>query len=399
MMPSSKVLWILGRDRHLFVRDLHRHEEELSAKVRGSAFLVLGGAGTIGRAVTRELFRRGPSRLHVVDLSENNLVEVVRDLRSSIGYIDGELRALPLDCGSLEFLTYLRSQRPFDYVLNLTALKHVRSEKDRFSLMRMVQTNILNTVSTLELAADTGVGGYFAVSTDKAARPANAMGATKRAMELALVSAGDRIRVSSARFANVAFSDGSLLDGFNRRLTRRQPLSAPEDVRRYFITESEAGLLCLFACLLGGNREAFYPDPAQQLEPTSFRTLAERTLAAHGLRAVACNDEDEARARVEELAAVQAWPCYFFRSDTTGEKELEEFTMDGEVVDRERFEEMSAICWPDLERPEELEMFLDVIRGLRAKGEWSRAQIIAALRALVPEFQHRETGKFLDDRM
>lgn len=399
MISSTEVLTILGRERSLFAGDLERHEEELSAKIRGAAFLVLGGAGTIGRAVTRELFRRGPSRLHVVDLSENNLVEVVRDLRSSVGYIEGEFRALPIDCGSLEFLSYLRAQSPFDHVLNLTALKHVRSEKDPFSLMRMVQTNVLNTVSTLELAAETGVGGYFAVSTDKAARPANAMGATKRAMEQVLVSAGDRIRVSSARFANVAFSDGSLLDGFNRRLARRQPLSAPEDVRRYFLTEQEAGLLCLFACLLAENREAFFPDPDQELQPTSFRTLAERTLAAHGLRAVACGDEDEARSRVEELAAEDAWPCYFFRSDTTGEKELEEFTIEGELVDRERFEEMSVICWSELERPEGLKTFLEAIRGMRAAGQWSREQIIVSLRALVPEFEHREAGKFLDERM
>src|SRR6185295_17141292 len=276
------LLPILGRKRLLIQPDVAQAGTALADAVAAGSFLVIGGAGSIGHEVVREIFARKPRRLHVVDLSENNLVEVVRDLRSSIGYIAGDFKTLPLDCGSPEFAAFLKDQEPYDYVLNLSALKHVRSEKDPYSLMRMIRVNILNTESTVAYAARAKSRKYFAVSTDKAVNPANAMGATKRVMELCLLRASREVPVSTARFANVAFSDGSLLHGFQQRLAKRQPLAAPRDVQRYFMTSEEAGRLCLMSCLLGANRELFFPKPGKELALTGFPGIAERFLKSQG---------------------------------------------------------------------------------------------------------------------
>jgi FlaA1/EpsC-like NDP-sugar epimerase len=397
--PESSVLSLLGRRRRLFERDLERAEPELAERIAAGSFLVIGGAGSIGQAVVKELFRRRPRRLHVVDLNENGLVELVRDVRSSLGYIAGDFQTLPLDCGGPEFSAFLDATPPYDTILNLSALKHVRSEKDPYTLMRMLRTNVLNTESTLGYAAANGVGRYFAVSSDKAANPANAMGATKRAMELCLIRAGRNLQVSSARFANVAFSDGSLLQGFTQRLAKRQPLAAPRDVRRYFITAEESAVLCLLACLAGGNRESFFPHVGPDFAAVGFQVLAERFLASRGLEAHPCADEDEARDRVDELAARGRWPCFFFDSDTTGEKELEEFTTTGERVELERFAEIGVVQWNGLEDEGPLDDFLGHLEAAIRRGRWTRDEVLGGLKRLLPEFRHLETGRFLDQRM
>ena len=399
MDTDSGTLALLGRERQLFAEDLEAVEAELAARVSGSSFLVLGGAGSIGQAVVKQLFRRQPGRLHVVDVSENNLAELVRDIRSSDGYIEGDFQTLPLDIGEPEFDAFLDATGGYDFVLNLSALKHVRSEKDPFTLMRMLKVNILNTEHTLRWAEAAGARRYFAVSSDKAANPANAMGATKRVMELCLIHASEAIQVSSARFANVAFSDGSLLHAFTRRLAKRQPLSAPEDVQRYFITAAEAATLCLMSCLVGGNREAFFPRVRRDFRAMDFRGIAERFLAANGYTAHPCESEEEARGRVEELAARRRWPCYFFTSDTTGEKALEEFQMAGEEVDLDRYGEIGVVRWAPLEDAAALTAFVQSLRAARAAGSWTRDQLIEGLKALLPEFAHQETGRFLDSRM
>ena len=237
----DEILTLVGRERDLLTADLVEHAADLDAAVRAGRFLVIGGAGSIGQAVVKELFARGPRSLHVVDLSENNLVELVRDIRSSFGYMEGDFRTFAVDAGSPIFESLFHSMGPYDYVLNLSALKHVRSEKDPFTLMRMIEVNVLNVDECLRMASAAGVAKYFAVSSDKAANPANMMGASKRVMEMVLVASGADLPISTARFANVAFSDGSLLHGFGRRLTKRQPLSAPNDVRRYFVSARESG--------------------------------------------------------------------------------------------------------------------------------------------------------------
>jgi UDP-N-acetylglucosamine 4,6-dehydratase len=282
------ILDLIGRAEPLFDADLDRVEDLLTKQVAASRFLVIGGAGSIGQAVVREIFRRKPAALHVVDISENNMVELVRDIRSTLGYIEGDFRTFAIDCGSVEFDALMRWSGGYDYILNLSALKHVRSEKDPFTLMRMVDVNILNTNHTLDFAKSQGSRKYFCVSTDKAANPVNMMGASKRIMEMFLMRHSLEIPISTARFANVAFSDGSLLHGFNQRFAKRQPLSAPQDVRRYFVTPQESGELCLMSCLLGDNRDILFPKLSEKLHLTTFAEIAVKYLASLSGMSLTC---------------------------------------------------------------------------------------------------------------
>ncbi|MEM7478867.1 MAG: UDP-N-acetylglucosamine 4,6-dehydratase, partial [Planctomycetota bacterium] len=284
-------LSLIGRDLPLFTEDISAHEQELARSVSQSSFLVIGGAGTIGQAVTREIFKRNPAKLHVVDISENNLVELVRDVRSTIGYIDGEFKTFAVDCGNPTFDAMFAAEGPYDYVLNLSALKHVRSEKDPYTLIRMLEVNVFNTVKTLQLAREGGTKKYFCVSTDKAANPVNMMGASKRIMELFLMRESQQQEISTARFANVAFSDGSLLHGFNQRFAKQQPFSAPNDIRRYFVTPQESGELCLLSCLLGDNRDIFFPKLSERLHQITFAEIARRYLRNLGFEPVECESE------------------------------------------------------------------------------------------------------------
>jgi len=396
---TENVLPVIGREKCLFDTDIQSHAAELKELVSTSSFLVIGGAGTIGQAVVKEIFRRAPKRLHVVDISENNLVELVRDIRSSLGYIEGDFRTLPLDCGSKQFRAMFRVEAPYDYVLNLSALKHVRSEKDPYTLMRMIEVNVLNTESTLRLASEFGAKKYFGVSTDKAVRPSNAMGASKRVMELCLMRASREIPVSTARFANVAFSDGSLLHGFIQRIHKRQPLAAPQDVQRYFITAEESGQLCLMSCLLGENRDLFYPKLVEQFQLTRFDTICKKFLEQLGLEPVACETEEEARSLVEELAAKKQWPCYFFDSDTTGEKDYEEFYSDDDVLNLDRFQGFGVVRGPELAEEKSLATFFENVQGLLDRDQWTRNDLLEILQTTVADFAHKETNKFLDNRM
>ncbi|MEO7917190.1 MAG: UDP-N-acetylglucosamine 4,6-dehydratase, partial [Dokdonella sp.] len=356
-----KILELVGRERPLFDADIHRHEIHLSELVQAGRFLVIGGAGSIGQAVTREIFKRNPRALHVVDISENNMVELVRDIRSTLGYIDGDFRTFAIDCGSREFAALMGAGQCYDYVLNLSALKHVRSEKDPFTLMRMIEVNVLNTIGTIAQAQESGARKYFCVSTDKAANPVNMMGASKRIMEMFLMRASESLPISTARFANVAFSDGSLLHGFNQRLAKRQPISAPNDVRRYFVTPQESGELCLSSCLLGENRDIFFPKLSEQLDLTRFSDIAVRFLRSMGFEPHECASEDEARDCASELITRKKWPVYFFASDTTGEKDFEEFYTGAETLDMRRFEAIGVIKNDPVYDTEMLEYFLGTI--------------------------------------
>lgn len=393
------VLELIGRDEPLFARDIAAREGEMVALVRASRFLVIGGAGSIGQAVTREIFRRDPKLLHVVDISENNMVELVRDLRSSIGYGTGEFATFAIDAGSEIFEAFMRSGPGYDYVLNLSALKHVRSEKDPWTLMRMVDVNVFNTDRTMLQAAGRGARKYFCVSTDKAANPVNMMGASKRIMEYFLMRRSLDMPVSTARFANVAFSDGSLLYGFNRRMEKDQPLAAPNDVRRYFVTPRESGELCLMSALLGGNRELFFPKLDSGADLLTFSEIAVRYLRQRGFEPVECATEDEARMRVPELKGRRQWPVYFFASDTTGEKDFEEFYTPGERLDLARFAGVGVIMNPAEWDRAALARFEREIAAMKERGAWTRADLIDLFNATIPEFAHKETGKFLDGRM
>ena len=395
----DSVLDLIGRKKELFAADLASREDELSRLVKSSRFLVIGGAGSIGQAVTREIFRRDPLLLHVVDISENNMVELVRDLRSSIGYTSGEFATFAIDAGSDIFDAFMENGPGYEYVLNLSALKHVRSEKDPYTLMRMVDVNVFNTDRTMKQAASRGAKKYFCVSTDKAANPVNMMGASKRIMEYFLMRRSLELPVSTARFANVAFSDGSLLYGFNRRMEKEQPLSAPNDVRRYFVTPAESGELCLMSALFGENRDLFFPKLDAAANLITFSEIAERFLQARGYEPVECASEDEARARVGELKARGKWPVFFFASDTTGEKDFEEFYTDGETLDMDRFESIGVIKNGPVYDAAAVAHFESGIRDMRKRGHWTRGELIDLFNATIPEFAHRETGKFLDGKM
>jgi FlaA1/EpsC-like NDP-sugar epimerase len=393
------ILKLIGRTTPLFDDDITNYTKELDALVSNGRFLVIGAAGSIGQAVTREIFKRDPKVLHVVDISENNMVELVRDIRSSDGYGFGEFKTFALDCGSLEFESLMVSEGPYDYIFNLSALKHVRSEKDPFTLMRMIMVNIFNTIKTVRIAKKMGAKKYFCVSTDKAANPVNMMGASKRIMEMFLMRESLTQKISMARFANVAFSDGSLLHGFNQRFMKKQPFSAPNDVRRYFVTPQESGELCLLSGLLGDNRDIFFPKLSEKLHLITFSEIAIRYIRERGYEPYECGSEDEARDKAIELIANKKWPCYFFKSDTTGEKDFEEFFTDNEDLDINRFETVGIIRNQPKFDKSKLDDFMNGIEVLRNQKSWSKDDIVKLYFDLLPEFAHKETGKYLDQRM
>lgn len=393
------ILKLIGRNTPLFDADMSQLDAAMQAQISEASFLVIGGAGSIGQAVTREIFKRRPRKLHVLDISENNLVELVRDIRSSLGYIEGDFRTFALDCGSVEFEALMASEAPYDYVLNLSALKHVRSEEDAYTLMRMIKVNVLNTVSTISLAREQGTKKYFCVSTDKASNPVNMMGASKRIMEMFLMRDSVTMPVSTARFANVAFSDGSLLHGFNQRFAKRQAIAAPQDVRRYFLTAQESGELCLMSSLLGENRDIFFPKLSEHLHLISFPEIARSYLSQRGYEPYECESEDEARNRATELIARKRWPCFFFDSDTTGEKDFEEFYTAKEDLDMSRFKSVGVIRNNIEFDPDLLNRFIETIEEMCKGKHWSKADIVKLFHELLPEFNHLETGKYLDSRM
>ncbi|MFY8272916.1 UDP-N-acetylglucosamine 4,6-dehydratase [Pseudoalteromonas sp. SSDWG2] len=393
------VLKLVHRSQPLFSNDLQAFADELSDKVAQSRFLVLGGAGTIGQAVSKEIFKRQPKALHIVDISENNMVELVRDIRSSLGYIKGDFQTFALDIGSVEYQAFINAMPHYDYVLNLSALKHVRSEKDPFTLMRMINTNIFNTESTLRQAINSHAQKYFSVSTDKAANPVNMMGASKRIMEMFLMRGSENIPVSMARFANVAFSDGSLLHGFNQRLLKAQPLVAPSDIKRYFVTPEESGQLCLMSCLLGDNRDIFFPKLSDELHLLTFSEIAQAYLQQRGYEPVLCESEQQARELAETLPQQGKWPCLFTQSDTTGEKDIEEFYTHTETLDMSRFEDLGIVKNNANYDTDELEYFTEQINAMKQKGHWQKVDLVELFCHLMPEFSHAEVGKYLDGKM
>jgi FlaA1/EpsC-like NDP-sugar epimerase len=393
------ILKLIGRDNEIFAQDISAKEKELSEIVSNSSFLVIGGAGSIGQAVTKEIFKRNPVKLHVVDISENNMVELVRDLRSTFGYIVGDFQTFILDVGSIEYDALIESDGRYDYVLNLSALKHVRSEKDPFTLMRMIDVNIFNTEKTILQAIQKGSKKYFCVSTDKAANPVNMMGASKRIMEMYLMSLSHKIVISTARFANVAFSDGSLLHGFNQRIQKRQPIVAPSDIKRYFITPKESGELCLMSCIFGENRDVFFPKLNEDLHLITFADIAVKYLAELGYEPYLCASEDEARKMIKTIPNNGKWPCLFTDSDTTGEKDFEEFFTETEVLDMNRFQNFGIIKNDGNISNKKIALFTSSIHVLKNNRIWNKKQIVDLFFKMIPDFGHKETGKYLDSKM
>jgi FlaA1/EpsC-like NDP-sugar epimerase len=393
------ILSLIGRDKELFSEDVQEYSDRLKNIVSNSSFLVIGAAGSIGQAVSKEIFKRNPKKLHVVDINENNLTELVRDMRSSFGYIEGDFKTYALDIGSIEYDTFIKSDGKYDYVLNLSALKHVRSEEDPFTLMRMVDVNIFNTDKTIRQSIDNGVKKYFCVSTDKAANPINMMGASKRIMEMFLMRRSLDISISTARFANVAFSDGSLLHGFNQRIEKRQPIAAPIDIKRYFVTPQESGELCMMSCIFGENRDIFFPKLSEALHLISFADIAIKYLNDKGFEPYLCDTEDEARELIKTLPEQGKWPCLFTKSDTTGEKDFEEFYTDKEVLDMDRFENLGVIKnEPEFDETQ-LNNFEDAISQLRSCMSWDKKSIVNEFFKVIPKFDYKDLGKSLNSKM
>lgn len=392
------ILNLIGRQEALFTQDIENYSKELKKIVSNSSFLVLGGAGSIGQAVTKEIFKRNPKKIHVVDISENNLVELVRDIRSSFGYIDGDFKTFALDIGSLEYDAFIGGDGNYDYVLNLSALKHVRSEKDPFTLMRMIDVNIFNTDKTITQSIYNRSKKYFCVSTDKAANPVNMMGASKRIMEMFLMRRSKEINISTARFANVAFSDGSLLHGFNQRILKKQPIVAPNDIKRYFVTPQESGELCLMSCIFGENLDVFFPKLSEELHLISFADVAVKYLKERGYAVHICKNEEEARTLVKTLPEKNIWPCLFAKSDTTGEKDFEEFYTENETLDLGKFQNLGIIK-NEYKNYNKLPLFEQKIQEFRDNKKWQKSNLVDLFNEMIPNFGHKETGRYLDSKM
>tara|TARA_B100001287_G_C22680466_1_gene530061 strand:+ start:2240 stop:3427 length:1188 start_codon:yes stop_codon:yes gene_type:complete len=393
------ILSLIGRENEFFSEDVLSYEKTLKEIIRNSNFLIIGGAGSIGQALTKEIFKRDPKSIHVIDISENNMVELVREIRSTIGYKSGEFKTFSLDFGSAEFDALIQNEGPYDFIFNLSAMKHVRSERDPYTIMRMIKVNILNTIRCMELTKSFKLENFFCVSTDKAANPVNMMGASKRIMEMFLMKESHYQKVSMARFANVAFSDGSLLHGFNQRFLKKQPFSAPQDVKRYFITPQESGELCLLSGLLGNNKEIFFPKLSADLNLISFSDLAIKYLEHQDFEPYICSTEEEARDSMQDLFLEKKWPCFFFNSDTTGEKSFEEFYTEDEELLMDKFKNIGIIKANLNYDEEKLYHFETSIYGLLEKQTWSKDQIKKIFQDLLPNFDHIEKNKNLDQRM
>ena len=398
-VSEQQLLEAIGRTSPLFGADLKAMDSQLKGLVERRRFLVIGGAGSIGHAVTKEIVKRDPECIHVVDISENNLVEVVRDIRSGTQDVTCDFRTFVIDAGSPHFTAFIKEFNAYDYVLNLSAMKHVRSEKDPYSLFRMLNTNIHYTKATIEAAHAVGARKFFAVSTDKAANPVNLMGASKLVMEHLLLEASSRITVSSARFANVAFSDGSLLYGMLHRLSKQQPISSPNDISRMFMTHAESGQLCLFSCLLGENAEWFLPslDPVE--EAVNLQDLICNLLNLLGYEPVMFETETEARTHAKALISEKKWPCHFFASDTTGEKESEEFSTNEEVVITDRFTDIDVMLSSAQGTSVDVPAIIADLDRLQAEQLYSKPQIIDIFARHLPSFNHSNAKKNLDQRM
>ena len=393
------ILKLINRETELFESDMQEHKQKLLSIVNRSRFLVIGGAGSIGQAVVKEIFQRNPKKLHVVDISENNLVELVRDIRSSFGYIEGEFATFALDVGSVEYDAFFMQDGNYDYVLNLSALKHVRSEKDPFTLMRMCDVNIFNTDKTIAQATQKRVKKYFCVSTDKAANPVNMMGASKRIMEMFLMRRSKYITISTARFANVAFSDGSLLHSFNMRLQKQQPIVAPTDIKRYFVTPKESGELCLMSCIFGKNRGIFFPKLDEKTHLLSFADIAIHYLKNQGYQPHLCSSEQEARELMKTMPQQGKYPCFFTTSDTTGEKDFEEFYTHEERLDMERFQTIGIIKNEPLYDEAKLNNFTKSLQTMKKRMRWSKEEIVKEFFKLIPNFEYEDKKKYLDAKM
>lgn len=392
---------VTRREESLLKADLEKHHDELNKMLTGKRVLVIGGAGTIGSYYIKALLKFRISRLVVVDINENGLTELVRDLRSSTGYnIPGDFITYPMNFGDRIFEKMFRSLAPFDIVANFAAHKHVRSEKDIFSVEAMIENNVLRAKELLELLLLYPPEHFFCVSTDKAANPANIMGASKKLMEELIMAYSGRLKITTARFANVAFSNGSLPLGFVERLGKRQPWSCPTGIKRYFVSPQESGELCLIASVLGRSGDIIFPKFDPERDMMTFDAIARELLEYLGLKPEVCLTEDEAREKAQLIdAKSDHWPVYFFGTDTTGEKPYEEFFTEKETVDYDRFINLGVVKNSTKRDIRQIEEIFGRLKKLFDSGSVTKAEIVEILKEWLPTFEHIEKGKGLDSKM
>lgn len=391
---------VTRRKQSMFFMDIDNNRMQLSKKIAGKSVLVIGGAGSIGSSFIKAILPFKPASLVVVDTNENGLAELTRDLRSTKGmYVPEDYVPYPMNFASSVFEKMFRSRGGFDIVANFSAHKHVRSEKDIYSVEALLQNNVLQAKKLLDLLAEIPPEEYFCVSTDKAANPVNIMGASKRIMEDVIFAYSDKFPVKTARFANVAFSNGSLPAGFIARLQKLQPISAPSDVKRYFVSPEESGQICMLACMLGENREIFFPR-LEEAQMMTFDKIATAFLEEHGYEVMQCDSDEEAIEKAADLRnGSRKYPVHYSGSNTSGEKAYEEFYTDSETVDFDRLRALGVVTGKQIPDVSRIEALFEKLHAVFAKDDTTKEEVIEIMADYLPNFEHIETGKSLDSKM
>lgn len=390
---------VTGRNESMFATDIRDNSEQLSIEIKDRSVLVIGGAGTIGSSFIKAILQFRPKALVVVDINENGLTELTRDLRSSNIILNTDYVTYPMNYADPVFEKMFRSRSGFDIVANFSAHKHVRSEKDVYSVQALLENNVLRARLLLELLTEYKPKHFFCVSTDKAANPVNIMGGSKKIMEDMIMAYSHQFKVTTARFANVAFSNGSLPDGFVERMAKKQPISAPNDVTRYFVSPQESGHICMLACIIGRNREVYFPKLSKE-QVVTFSDIAEVFLRQQGYNVLQCVSEQEAIQKAVELKkGSKQYPVYYSCSDTTGEKPYEEFFTNSETIDLMRHQALGVITSIKPRPLTEIDSLFHNLHTLFAKLETSKSEIVAVMKAFLKNFDHQEKERNLDSKM
>jgi len=399
MNTNKFILRFLNRKESLFAKDLEENSAALDKQISGKSMLVIGGAGTIGSSFIKAALKFKPGKLVVVDTNENGLTELVRDLRSTSGqFIPLRFYTYPLSFDNPAFIKLFKAHGPFHIVANFAAHKHVRSEKDIYSIEALLENNLIKAKGLLDLLLEHKPEHFFCVSTDKAANPVNIMGASKKMMEELILSYSDKFKISTARFANVAFSNGSLLEGFLKRIEKEQPISCPADVTRFFVAAQEAGEICLMACILSNTSEIFFPKLDMKKDLVNFAEIFPPFLKELGFTPYICSSEEEARNSMHLLEKKQ-YPVYLFATDTSGEKLYEEFYTEEEDYSLDRYESLGVIRKKPSYSSDEMIRIIEELKDKLLQTETSKADIVSWLKKFIPEFDHIETGLSLDNKM
>ena len=392
----------------MFTADIEANKKTLFTEIKNKTVCVIGGAGSIGSSFIKAILRFEPKSVVVVDLNENGLAELVRDIRSTDRlYVPNEFRCYTLNFADPIFERIFREEKGFDIVANFSAHKHVRSEKDRYSVQALIENNDIKAKKLMDLLTVYPPKHFFCVSTDKAANPVNIMGASKRIMEDLVMAYNKYFKVTTARFANVAFSNGSLPDGWIHRLQKMQPLAAPSDVKRYFVSPEESGQICMLACILGKGGEVFFPKLGED-QMLTFSAICDDFVIANGLEKEECTSDAEAKQKAAVIdngqwsmvnGQLKKYPVVYFTSDTTGEKAYEEFYVPGEKIDMQRFQALGVVEQTTRHNMEEVNSFFDKLEAIFQKDDFTKAQVVDAIKEFIPNFEHEEKGKNLDQKM